>query len=221
MTLEEKTYRTMQKDSIAYLQLNEALWTPKIRIKTNVDLLKTNDKELDVASQAQENNNPGGLVDQKNHQFEVLADNFYSLSCKLRFYAKDTGDMVLLKDVDISESELKHSVLDTLALCGKILKQAKNYLLIAKDCDLTAEELTKLEKDLEDANKLPIAVNITTNERKSATRSIKEINSESRLILDKLDDALEGMFAGNKDLLEGWFQVRKIKGRPLKKKKAE
>ncbi len=55
-------------------------------------------------------------------------------------------------------------------------------------------------------------IGVITNDHKSATRSIKDIISEARVQLDKLDDAFEGMLDDD-DFIDGWFAVRKIKGR--------
>ena len=57
-----------------------------------------------------------------------------------------------------------------------------------------------------------IRVGLITNDRKSARRSIKEVIAEARNLLDKQDDAFEGMIDDNA-FIDGWFAVRKIKGR--------
>ncbi len=51
-----------------------------------------------------------------------------------------------------------------------------------------------------------------TNDCKSARRSIRELITEALTILDKLDDAFEGMIDDDA-FIDGWFAVRKIKGR--------
>ena len=57
-----------------------------------------------------------------------------------------------------------------------------------------------------------------TGNRKTATRSIKELNAEARNIFDQLDDAMEGIITDEK-FIEGWFDARKIKGRHAYAKK--
>ena len=61
-------------------------------------------------------------------------------------------------------------------------------------------------------------ISMITNDRKSAGRSIKDLIAEARNMLDKLDDAFEGM-TDDGVFLDGWFAVRKIKGRHKPKDK--
>ena len=48
---------------------------------------------------------------------------------------------------------------------------------------------------------------------------LKELIAEARLLPDKLDDAFEGMLDDADAFLDGWFAVRKIKGRHKPKDK--
>ena len=57
-----------------------------------------------------------------------------------------------------------------------------------------------------------------TYDRKSAGRSIKELISEGRRLLDKQDDGFLGMIDDDA-FIDGWFAVRKIKGRHKPKDK--
>ena len=48
---------------------------------------------------------------------------------------------------------------------------------------------------------------------------LKVLIANARILLDKLDDAFEGMLDDTDAFLEGWFAVRKIKGRHKPKDK--
>jgi len=61
-------------------------------------------------------------------------------------------------------------------------------------------------------------IGVITNERKSTGRSIRELIADARIIRDKPDDAFEGMIDDG-DFIDGWFSVRKIKGRHKPKEK--
>ena len=61
------------------------------------------------------------------------------------------------------------------------------------------------------------SIGIVTNERKSAVRSVKVLIKEGTFILAKLDDGFEG-FLDDDNFLDGWFAVRKIKGRHIYQK---
>ncbi len=221
MTLIEETFRDMQRNCISYIKTNEALWTAQPAIKAHVLLLEKNYNDLENSIAAQKSNVTAGSVDQKNDLTENLTTRFYALCCKLSFYAKDKNDKVLLNDVNYSISTLEgmteELLIETFAV---ILNRGKGYLPKLTDYSVTAKELDTLEKDFESLKKMPVTVDQTSNQHKSATRSIKAVNKVGREILNRLDDAFDGIMAGNIEFLDGWYEARKIKGRPIRKKKA-
>ena len=175
---------------------------------------------MDDCIAAQKASNKGGQVDQKNDLTENLVARFYSLDCRLSFYAKDKNDLVLLSDVNYSESALEDmKEEDQTKTFAVILNRAKEYLPKLTDYNVKAAELTALEADFERWKKMPDTVDQTSNQHKAATRTIKSVNKVGRKILGKLDDAVDGNFADNAKFREGWYDARKIKGRPSYKKK--
>jgi hypothetical protein len=219
MELKEKTFWEMEKESISYANKNENLWTSLAVIAANVNALEDNERELDLAFKAQDKNNPGGYVDDKNQRFTTFFRKIYKLERKLSFYAKNTGDKVLLGDVAIPESTF--DILpekEALIKCSNIIKRGNEYLSKTADYGITTEELTALATELAELEKMQPTIGIITNDRKSAGRSIKDLIADARNLLDKLDDAFEGMVDDNV-FLDGWFAVRKIKGRHKPKDK--
>lgn len=214
MNLKEKTFGQMLNKSVTYLQENKSVWMNQAVIAANVDALEEYEQELDHAFKAQDENDPGGYVAQKNDQLSVFFRKIYKVGRKLSFCAKDTGDKVLLNDVDVPESTF---VLlpekEALIKCSTILKRGNEYLPKTAGYGITAEELNNLTAKLSVLEKMQPTIGIITNDRKSARRSIKEVITETRLQLDKLDDAFEGMLDDDDAFIDGWFAVRKIKGR--------
>ena len=92
------------------------------------------------------------------------------------------------------------------------------YLSQPADYGITPEELNNLTAELSDLEKMHPTIGMTTNDRKSAGRSIKELIAEARFLLDNQDDAFEGMIDDDA-FIDGWFAVRKIKGRHKPKDK--
>ena len=174
---------------------------------------------MDLAFKAQDENNPGGYVNQKNQQLNVFFRRIYKLECKLSFYAKDNGDQELLNDVSIPESKFDDiSEKKALIKCSTILKRGNEYLSKTADYGITADELENLTTELSALEKMQPTIGLVTNDRKSAGRSIKELVADGRRLLEKQDDAFEGMIDDGA-FLDGWFAVRKIKGRNQLKKK--
>ena len=213
MNLKGKTFWEMEKESISYAKKNESVWMHLAVIAANVKWLDENERELDLAFKAQDENNPGGYVNQKNQQLTVFFRKIYKLECKLSFYAKDNRDQELLNDVSIPESKFNViSEKKALIKCSTILKRGNEYLSKTAGYGITAVEIENLTAELSDLEKMHPTIGLITNDRKSAGRSIKELVAEGRRLLDKQDDAFEGMIDDGA-FIDGWFAVRKIKGR--------
>lgn len=220
MDLKEKTFGEMLKEAVSYLHKNESVWMNLAVIAANVVVLEGYEQELDLAFKAQDENDPGGHVTQKNEQLTVFFRKIYKVGRKLSFYAKETGDKVLLNDVEVPESTfILLPEKDALIKCSSILKRGNEYLQKTAGYGITADELENLTDELSVLENMQPTIGIITNDRKSARRSIREVIAGARIQLDKLDDAFEGMIDDADAFLDGWFGVRKIKGRHKPKDK--
>ncbi len=219
MDLKGKTYWEMEKESISYIHKNENLWMKHSVIAANVNALETNEHDLDLAFKAQSENDPGGYVAQKNERFGSFFKKIYRLSRKLLFYAQDTGDQVLANAAANAESTfILLPEKEALIKCSNIIKLGNDVLTKAADYSITATELKILAEELAELEKIQPMIGMITNDRKSARHSIRELISEARFILNKLDNAFEGIIE-DENFINGWFGVRKIKGRHRPKQK--
>jgi hypothetical protein len=208
MTFQEKTFREMLKDCISYVRKNESLWiTNRVINQTVVD-----------AMIIQLQNDSTGHTTNKNLMIGTLVKRVYKLGRKLSFYAKDNNNQVLLNYVDIKESWFQSESDASIVITSKLLVQrGREFVSQAAEYGVSNEELDSLEIQIRSIENLPTNINLLTSDRKTATQNIKVIISDARVILDKLDDAFEGMIE-NETFLNGWFDVRKIKGRHHAKK---
>ena len=217
MELKSKTFWEMEKESISYLHHNESSWIQQAVLNAVVADLERNENELELAFKAQDANNPGGQVAQKNGLLGTFFHNIYRLGRKLSFYAKDNGDKVLLNDAAISESGLqKLPEKEALIKSSNIIRLGNEYLEKAAGYGITAEEIDGLTRVLSELETMQPTIGVITNDRKSARHSIETLTNQARTLLDKLDDGLEGLI-DNDDFINGWFTVRKIKGRHIYK----
>jgi hypothetical protein len=213
MEFREKTFWNMEKKSISYLSKNESAWIARSVIAATVTLLIANANDLTLAIKAQKTNNTGGHVAQKNQTLKTFIHKIHKLGRKLSFYAKRNGDKVLQNDVDIPESDLLFVSEDgALLKCNTIISRGKEYLSMTSEYGVTAKDLDELTAELTRIEQMYPNISLIANERMSAGRSIKELISEARDLLDQLDDAFEGMIE-DEDFKNGWFAIRKIKGR--------
>jgi len=124
-----------------------------------------------------------------------------------------SGDKTLLIDSDLAESTLPRlPEKEAFIRCSNLIKIANKYLAQCIDFGITEEGLKKLSEDLALLEQLQPSIGMITNDRKSAGHSILTLTAEARSILNKLDDGFEGL-VDDETFLNGWFAVRKIKGR--------
>ena len=213
MDIRGKTFWEMEKESISYARKNESVWINKAVIAATVTALEDNERELDLAFKAQDENDPGGYVAQKNQQFEEFFRRIFKLGRKLSYYAMNSKNKILLKDVSISKSQLlKLPEKEALIKCNTMIKRGNEYLSATVEYDVTEAELEMLANDLLLLEKAKPSIGVVVNDRKSAGRSVKELMKEARSLLITLDNGFEGLI-DDENFIEGWFAIRKIKGR--------
>jgi hypothetical protein len=96
--------------------------------------------------------------------------------------------------------------------CNTIITRGKEYLSVTSEYGVTAKDLDELTGEQTRIEQMYPNISMIANDRKSAGCTIKELISEARDLLDQLDDAFEGMIE-DEDFKNGWFAIRKIKGR--------
>jgi len=221
MTNLEKTFDAMAKSCINYGRGKEIVWISNPIIKSLFESLESKCVLLDSANALQVESDTSGHFSNKNVRIENLIKRSYKMSRKLSLYAKLTNNTILLNDVDISESSFQKEGDDVvLSFCNLIVKRGREYLDVTTSFGVIADELNGIEADITAFKHLPATITLVSSDHKTATKSIKQVISEIRIILDQLDDAFEGLID---DLLfvDGWFDVRKIKGRHRSKKIVE
>jgi hypothetical protein len=209
----EKTFKTMETDCISYGNANNTVWSSNGIIKALFNSLTDNNTQLDSAIELQKQSDPTGMTTNKNKKIEALINRTYIMGRKLTLYAKQSKNTILLNDVDINESSMIHFDDDKLILaCNLIVKRGRENLTATASYGVTSVELDGIAADVAAIKALPSTITVVTSDHKSATKAITRIITQARIILDQLDDAIEGMIT-NQTFIEGWFDARKIKGR--------
>jgi len=218
MTSSEKTFKGMQDDCVSLGHANEIVWISNPVIKSLFDSLFSNKKLFEDVIDTQNQSSTNGYITDKNDRIKKLVKRCYTMNRKLTLFAKQTNNQILLKDVDVSESNmLNKSETDLLLCCNLMLKRGREYLVNTEAYGVTENELNNLEEDIATIKQIPSEITVLTSEHKTATKSFKQVMAEARIILDQLDDAIEGMI-DDKHFVDVWFDARKIKGRHNRKK---
>jgi hypothetical protein len=217
----EKTFWEMQKSCISLGKEYELVFDKHQLIKDDFDSFAKNEAELAETIKIQALNDTEGHVTQKRMDMALMAKSAYRLGRSLCHYAKLSNNQVLLSMVDISESKLLSGEENEMMLRFKsILEAGREKLTVLAPYGVTAALLDALDAQYAKLASLPENINTVTSTRKSATRGIKDLNNEARVILDRLDDAIEGIIDDDK-IIDDWFEARKIKGRHVPNKKSE
>jgi len=213
MTTIDKTFKGMENECINYGNANKPIWISNLIIKSLFDSLTVNNTQLDSAIELQKQSDPTGMTTNKNKKIEALINRTYIMGRKLTLYAKQSKNTILLNDVDINESSMMHLDDDKLFLtCNLIIKRGRENLTATTSYGVTTVELDGIAADVAAIKALPSTISTVTSDHKTATKAITRIISEARIIIDQLDDAIEGMIT-NQTFIDGWFDARKIKGR--------
>jgi len=203
----------MEKDCISYCKKYETLLNDYPIIKTLVLQLVNNEEQLSLAITLQNNNDPGGHIESKNIRFDVLVNDCYRFSRLLSLLAKETGNTVLLKDVNLSKTDFYEGGEEkTLLRCAKVLSRGTEYMEQLIQLGANQKQVDMMKAECEKLKQVSSTVGLVNNDRKMATQKIKSLIVDARGILDKFDDAFEALI-GDQDMLNGWFAIRKIKGR--------
>jgi len=203
----------MQKDCISFGKKYESVLSSVSIFKKLFDELNANERDLSLAITEQRTSKTGGHIDSKNTRIGVLVDSCFRLGRTLSLLAKETNNKVLLNDVDISKTEFSQGgEEEVMKNCETVLNCGFEYLAQISELGVNQAQLEVLRSELAALKKIPSTVMVVTNDRKMATNKIKVLIADARVILDKLDDAFTGL-VGDQTLVNGWFTIRKIRGR--------
>ena len=215
----DRTFWTSEKGCIYYINQHETVWSGYPIIRTKVNLLIANEQSINDAEIEQKKNNKTSHNETKKERIQLFVKKCYKLNRKLTLLAKDTNNKVLLAEVDKSETAmLENRLNDIFVICSIIISRGREYLPQTGTYGGTLQEIEALEADYAEVKLLPEQVAEVGNTHKSTGQNIKQLIAEAHTILDHLDDAFEGMI-DDQAFIDGWFEVRKIKGRHHGKKK--
>jgi len=201
------------------MQKNESQWrsVPVLvelynrLVELEADIVRYEQMQQAVSTKAE--------IAQRKQDSELLAKSFYKLSRRLLLFAQNTNNATLAQQCDISEPKLKAKNANNLIItCTSLLELGRQYQNQASNYQISDTELKDLERDLENFKALPRELLHVGNESRRATRELKSTLIEVRKILQKIDFGIEGMIT-DENFIKGWNDVRRIKSRPLPKKK--
>lgn len=219
MNFYERTFVAMVRTCLTYMQKNESQWRSVPVLVELYNRLVELDADIVHYEQMQQVTSTKAEIAQRQQDSEQLAKNFYKLSRRLLLFAKNTNNATLAQQCYISEPQLKAKNANNLIItCVSLLEMGRQHQDQASKYQINEAELKDLEKSLENFKALPKELLHVGNESRRATRELKATLIEVRNILQKIDFGIDGMIA-DENFINGWADVRRIKSRPIAKKK--
>lgn len=221
MKQNHENFWNMVKAVVAYFYVNVQEWTDIPILKANVEKLRDSESQIFMADKTQKEKNPSGNTSQKDIQFAKMTKRGYKLSCKIASYALEVNDQTLIPLVNFSMTQLESGTEnDVVARCQIIANKGLALLPKLEDYKVTEGEISLFQEEIEKFKMMPAERDLVTNERKGAVKSIPEIISDARDILDKLDNNVDG-FIENETFISGYHQIRLINSRKGSRKTAK
>ncbi|WP_298738009.1 hypothetical protein [uncultured Chitinophaga sp.] len=210
MTRRQLNLLDMYQAVLSHLDKFPGTWNQLTPVTPIVDNLRTIVAEMLTQSQLQAQCNPTGYTKRKDaHMFEIV-ERAFQLSLKLRSYAKFNNDHVLMAAVDLAYSTLARGPQQLVfQRCQRIAQHARDHLSELAAYQVTEEEVTMLEAQLNTTEPMTPARNVILGARKTATGSIPALVTRARKALDALDDLVEGMI-DDAMFVSTYFNVRQV-----------
>ncbi len=184
----------MYEAVIALFDKSSTVWNTKIPVLNAFNTFRTLADELSDTALSQQQEDTKGYTTQKYQQKRVLIDLAYSLSLKLKGYAKAVNHSVLLQAVGYSMSELDGSrEQDMINRCQTIHDKGVEFKNIAVDYNILTEELAALQTAINTFKPLGIVRDSIGDNRTIATQDIGKLLQEGAKLLNILDAQVMGL----------------------------
>ncbi|MDB5197453.1 MAG: hypothetical protein JWP88_1824 [Flaviaesturariibacter sp.] len=197
------------------------LWTGNPHIEETVAYIGPRMERLATLFNDRENSSTAGLTEQKNTILDGICDRAYKLSKKLTVYARKTGNIPLLHEVDRPLYYFDEGLeLDRIAHCANMVKLATAHASDLGTYMVTVADVAALGADIEALRPLHGQRDEVAAEGVQLTGSLKQTLAEVQTKLLELDDEMEA-FIDDETFLETYAIARRINDRRARGKAEE
>lgn len=208
-------YLNMQDNVLAHLENNESIWVNRKPFAKKVALLKTNNAALHKLNDEQKEKGTVGYTDQKNNALGSIIGRSYKLAANLADWAMDTNNLILLNEVNYSESAMDDGTENEIEKrCERIAKHGKTHAkaLIGEGYDVVEAEIDELLIDIAEEQKLVTMRDIESGKQVNTTATIPQLIAESRIILKSIDKQIAGSKIEDEAFIGTYKALRYIGG---------
>ena len=214
MNQDEINSLNMVDGTLVYLKKFTPEWQKEPVIIESVEYVTVRRDKIEDAVREILQKKTGGITDEQYEGLNKAIDIAYLMGKRIKLYAKKTGNLVLVKDVDFAKSALDdgkfNEITDRLWL---IAKRGEENLAALAAFKVTAEDVKKLKDAIEDIKDKPAERKSLTGENVESTAAIKQWLKE---ILDKMNDDLDDEIEAlceNVTFVDGYDAVRRTDNR--------
>ncbi|WP_423148114.1 hypothetical protein [Rubrolithibacter danxiaensis] len=179
----------------SFYQFNYA-WSGIEPIVQTFNKFQNNIRDIENSGLNQLQNNPAGYTDQRELQRKKLTEMAYSLSLKLKAFAKVKQNPVLEKAVDFSKSDFNKMKEEALVYTSQdILGLGFQHQAEAAAYQVSPQQLDELQTAINDFKPLTAQRDKVGDIRSVATKTLATLFKDARTNLGLLDTMVEGLSA--------------------------
>ncbi len=198
---------------VAFFEAFPDIWNMKVAVANTFAKFSNLYTRITDTGLSQKKGSTKGYTNQKNGQKKILIDLAHGLLLKLKGYALEHKNAVLLQAIDYSVSDLEASrELDLINQCQIIHDKGLEFKTDAVNYDITDGELADLQTAIVTFKPMSIKRDNVGDKRTIDTGNIEALLKEGVPLLDLLDTQVEGLIK-DEPFVAGYFQARKITDR--------
>lgn len=212
MNQKETNYQEMVSRVLGHFELHTEAWHDEAPVAKRVERLQSIYKLLCEQSDNQRRSG-SDLFSAKDAALDQGAGIAALLATRLRSFASHTGDPLLLKQMEITDSELRYGAQDLrIGYMNDILEKAQEFSAPAAAFKVRATDINALRDALGRAGALRKQANDQRSHGTAATGRIPSLIEQARLELLGLDDDVQGMVE-DEPFIDAYFVARRITDR--------
>lgn len=176
----------------------------------NLEILAITNGRIKEVGETQETGTTGTSASKK-HLRTILNTAASDAARKLTSFAKLTNNLVLLGEVDYSESEFRQFTDNMVREQAQVIcNKGNDYLTELAPYGITEETQLVLQNAINNFSEMMVAPRLGVTTRKQATNQLKVLFKQAADALEKIDSAVELVKLTDPVFYEGYKTARKI-----------
>jgi hypothetical protein len=217
----QNNYLNMAEAVLQFFDKHESIWSKIKLVVACITKTRSIVNAINAAAKKQNENNPKGYTATKEQTRDSLETAIYQTGLRVRSYARETDNEILLEKTNFSRSTLGSMPTNNLFIIANVLADAcSEYLAELAEYEIDQSIIDSLRELAMQTRTLYAQRDTVIDERMEATTRLEQLFTKLRTQLKILDDLVEG-FIKDDTFVATYFNARRIhdlKGRHSKTK---